>query len=58
MRRLRLVTGRTESWLPRILDAAAGSDVMVAVGAGHLGGARGLLELLHEQGYSLTRLPF
>lgn len=52
-----LLTGRTRAWLAPLLRAAAGRDVMVVVGAAHLGGREGLLELLAQKGFTITRLP-
>jgi hypothetical protein len=57
MQRL-LLTGRTRAWMKPLLAAARGRTVLVAVGAAHLGGRGGLLELLHQKGFTLTRLPF
>ncbi|MEL6584652.1 MAG: TraB/GumN family protein [Pseudomonadota bacterium] len=55
-----LLEDRNRAWLPRILLAADyADDIMVAVGAGHLGGEQGLLVLLEERGFAITRLnPF
>ncbi|MDT3405156.1 TraB/GumN family protein [Mucilaginibacter terrae] len=33
-------------------------STMVAVGAGHLGGAKGLIALLKAKGYQLKNIPF
>jgi uncharacterized protein YbaP (TraB family) len=35
----------------------ANQSVLFAVGAGHLGGENGLLNLLKKQGYSVKPLP-
>jgi uncharacterized protein YbaP (TraB family) len=42
----------------RIIEKLEGSDkkYFFAVGAGHMGGDEGLLSLLREQGYELTRI--
>lgn len=53
-----LLTGRTHAWMKPLLAAAKGKTAFVAVGAAHLGGKGGLLELLHERGFTLNRLPF
>lgn len=43
---------RNEAWISRLEQHLAGKDtVMVLVGAGHLGGERGLIELLTNRGY-------
>lgn len=53
-----LLTERTQSWVPGLIAAAEGQDVLVAVGAAHLGGPEGLLNLLKQAGFTLQRLPF
>ncbi|WP_181389333.1 TraB/GumN family protein [Pseudoprimorskyibacter insulae] len=53
-----LLTQRNTAWLPRILEAAEGKTAVVAVGAAHLGGRNGVLQLLADQGFTLTRQPF
>lgn len=52
-----LIAGRNHKWLGRLL-AAPERQIVVAVGAGHLGGEEGLLNLLAEAGYKLDRLGF
>ncbi|WP_425081105.1 TraB/GumN family protein [Ruegeria arenilitoris] len=52
-----LLVGRNNNWMPRILDIQDQTAV-IAVGAGHLGGAHGLLNQLQQAGYILTRAPF
>lgn len=43
---------RNEAWMSRLEQLLAGKEnVMVLVGAGHLGGKRGLIELLTSRGY-------
>tara|TARA_R110002033_G_scaffold54202_1_gene102653 strand:- start:1212 stop:2195 length:984 start_codon:yes stop_codon:yes gene_type:complete len=51
-----LLTQRNANWLPQI--TAAQGVTVVAVGAGHLGGTHGLLNLLAGEGYDLRRQPF
>ena len=53
-----LLTERNQNWLAVIKDAAPGKSLVVAVGAAHLGGQTGLLNLLAQDGYSLTRAGF
>ncbi len=48
---------RNLTWMERILDAPEGVTI-VAVGAGHLPGDAGLLNLLGEAGFALERQPF
>lgn len=44
---------RNEKWIPRMEDHMDRSSVFFAVGAGHLWGEFGLIELLRKQGYLL-----
>ncbi len=53
-----LLVNRNAGWMNVILDAAPGKTLFVAVGAGHLPGETGLLRLLENQGYVISRLPF
>ncbi len=49
-----LINSRNSAWTQIILDAAADKTLVVAVGAGHLGGENGLLRLLEQAGYALA----
>jgi uncharacterized protein YbaP (TraB family) len=51
-----LMDRRNHAWLPRILEAAGQGPVLVAVGALHLPGQGGLLALLEDAGFTVTRL--
>ena len=52
-----LVTKRTLSWMPAILDLLAGhDDALVVVGAGHIVGSQGLVALLRAKGYTVEQL--
>lgn len=53
-----LVNARNRAWMEVILPAAKGRTIVVAVGAGHLAGQQGVLNLLAEAGYTLERQPF
>ncbi len=53
-----ILTGRNRHWREVLARAAPGKTLVVAVGAAHLGGAQGLLNLLARDGYRLTREPF
>lgn len=53
-----LLKERNMLWLPEILKASQEGSIVVAAGAAHLGGRYGLLELLSDEGFSLTRLEF
>lgn len=51
-----LLNRRNQNWIP-IMDAAMkNSPTFFAVGAGHLGGSQGVLELLRKQGYQVRAL--
>lgn len=49
-----LLTRRNESWVPKIIDRLADTPTTYAVGAGHLGGERGVIALLRSAGYSVV----
>lgn len=51
-----LLNRRNRNWIP-IMDAAMKkSPTFFAVGAGHLGGSQGVLELMRKQGYQVKAL--
>ncbi|MFZ1662005.1 MAG: TraB/GumN family protein [Paracoccaceae bacterium] len=52
-----LITDRNSNWI-KVIEAAKGDHLLVAVGAGHLAGDGGLLKLLENAGYTLTRQEF
>ncbi len=53
----RLVSDRNKNWLDKIENFLAQSEsYMVVVGAGHLVGKEGVIELLKEKGYSVEQL--
>ncbi len=53
----RLVTDRSRSWVPKIEELLRGSkNAIVIVGAGHLVGAEGVVELLKKNGWKVTQL--
>ena len=51
-----LLTDRNAAWLAE-LAAAPENTMLVVVGAAHLSGEAGLLNLLAAEGYTITRLP-
>jgi uncharacterized protein YbaP (TraB family) len=52
----RLVTDRTRRWVPKVEELARGKqNAIVIVGAGHLVGADGLVELLRKKGFKITQ---
>ncbi len=52
----RIIIQRNINWIPQIESALAGSDdAFIAVGAGHLPGPNGVLQLLEAEGHTVTR---
>jgi hypothetical protein len=49
-----LINVRNRNWIPLILNAAYRMPGFFAVGAGHLGGSKGVLNLLRLEGYTIT----
>jgi uncharacterized protein YbaP (TraB family) len=50
-----MLLGRNRNWIPKLEGYLATGGYFVAVGAGHLPGAGGLLELLSARGYVVER---
>lgn len=53
-----LLIERNHGWMDVLMRDATDKSVFIAVGAAHLPGDHGLLNLLHAQGFDITRLPF
>ncbi|MBP0482725.1 TraB/GumN family protein [Sagittula salina] len=55
-----LLARRNAAWMPVLKKALANTEspVIAAFGAAHLPGKDGILNLLEEQGFTLTRAPF
>jgi uncharacterized protein YbaP (TraB family) len=51
-----MITRRNKSWIPVIEEAASEGPVLVAVGALHLPGEEGVLNLLSQEGWTITPL--
>ena len=51
-----LVFSRNSSWIPKFEELFGKGDVFVAVGADHLIGKRGVVSLLRERGFTVTRI--
>ncbi|HUR32074.1 MAG TPA: TraB/GumN family protein [Saprospiraceae bacterium] len=49
-----LLLNRNQNWIPVMAKMMTTGPVFFAVGAGHLGGASGVINLLKKQGYKLT----
>lgn len=53
-----LLTKRNADWIPKIEKAVKEKSTFIAVGAGHLGGKTGVLNLLKEKGYKIKPIRF
>jgi uncharacterized protein YbaP (TraB family) len=52
----RLVTDRSRRWVPKIEELAQGKEnAIVIVGAGHMVGPEGVVELLKKKGYKISQ---
>jgi uncharacterized protein YbaP (TraB family) len=51
-----LLYDRNTEWIPKLEKIFEQDKVFVAVGAGHLEGPRGVIELLKQRGYAITRI--
>lgn len=51
---IRLLDERNAEWIPKLATAFKEKPTFVAVGAGHLGGKNGVLQLLRKKGYRVT----
>ena len=52
-----LITNRNRSWIPKLESLIKGKDdALVVVGAGHLVGKEGVIELLRAKGYTIEQL--
>jgi uncharacterized protein YbaP (TraB family) len=50
---IKLLDDRNLAWVPKLETAFKEKPTFVAVGAGHLGGKKGVLQLLREKGYDV-----
>jgi len=48
-----LLAARNRNWVPRIISIANTHNAFFAVGAGHLGGPQGIVQLLRSLGYAV-----
>lgn len=53
-----LLTNRNEDWIPKIEAKTKSKKCFFAVGAGHLGGETGILNLLKKQGFSVEAVTY
>jgi uncharacterized protein len=51
-----ILVARNAAWIPNLEPLLAAGDAFVAVGAGHLVGAKSVVELLTAKGYTVTRV--
>jgi len=49
-----LIDERNQNWVPKLENAFRSGRTFVAVGAGHLGGEKGILQLLRDRGYEVV----
>ncbi len=49
----KLLTKRNENWIPLIIEGAKKEQTFFAVGAGHLGGTKGVINLLRKEGFKV-----
>ncbi len=50
----KMLDDRNENWIPKIGENSKENSVFYAVGAGHLGGEKGVVSLLKASGYRVT----
>ncbi|HZJ74561.1 MAG TPA: TraB/GumN family protein [Perlabentimonas sp.] len=48
-----LIDRRNENWIPKIVELGNAQVTFVAVGCGHLGGDKGVLNLMRKEGFSV-----
>jgi uncharacterized protein YbaP (TraB family) len=48
---------RNKSWIPKIQTIIANKSAFIAVGAAHLAGPNGLIQLLRNTGYTVSPIP-
>jgi uncharacterized protein YbaP (TraB family) len=51
--KVKLVDKRNSKWIPKLKTSIQNKSCFIAVGAGHLGGENGLINLLRKQGYTV-----
>jgi len=48
-----LLTNRNKNWVSQLKNILPESNIFIAVGAGHLAGEKGLIQLLRNEGYTM-----
>lgn len=49
---------RNKNWIPQIKELTKEKSVFIAVGAGHLAGQNGVIELLRKEGFTVSPVKF
>lgn len=49
-----LLFRRNQNWVKKLKDLMPDKTLLIAVGAGHLPGEKGMIELLRKEGYTVT----
>ena len=53
-----MLNNRNRKWIPKIEKLAKAKPTFIAVGAGHLWGEEGVIQLLQQEGYEVTPVRF
>lgn len=53
-----LLLKRNANWIPKLTQIMESESAFIAVGAGHLGGEQGVINLLRAEGYTLTPMNY
>lgn len=53
-----LLNKRNHNWIPKMENLMSSKSCFFAVGAGHLGGPNGVIELLRKKGYEVTPVKY
>lgn len=53
-----LLDKRNQNWIPKMDSLMSSKSCFFAVGAGHLGGPNGVIELLRKKGYEVTPVKY
>lgn len=53
-----VIVNRNKNWIPKIEEYIKTGNVFIAVGAGHFVSKEGLISLLEQKGYKITRIKF
>ncbi|MNE88753.1 TraB family protein [compost metagenome] len=53
-----LLDKRNQNWIPKMEELMKTKSCFFAVGAGHLGGPNGVIQLLRQKGYEVTPVRY